>query len=184
MSRFSLLLRMAVFGAAASIAFAACSSDVGAAAPSATAASPAYPSVALPSVAASAAPSAVTSADPSAGASAADGETYTLEVATDAKLGKFLTGEDGKALYTFKPDSTDKSTCNGGCATVWPPLLVTAADTVKGGTGVTGKINTFKRDDGSIQVSYNGKPLYYFVSDTKAGEVTGQGVENFFVATP
>ena len=184
MSRFPITLRLAVIGTIAGLALAACSST--AAAPASTPS--ALPSAAAPSAAPSMAPSAAPSTDPSpagsAGASAATGETYTLDIATDPKVGKYLTGEDGKTLYTFMPDSANTSTCDGGCATVWPPLTVEADDIVMGGTGVTGKIATFKRNDGTLQVSYNGKPLYYFASDTKAGDVTGDGVEKFYVATP
>jgi predicted lipoprotein with Yx(FWY)xxD motif len=159
--------------AAAGLLLAACST---AATPSPTAAAP---SAAPPSPTESAAPS--TAASPSAAA----GETYQVTVATDAKLGKFLAGEDGKTLYTFKKDAANTSNCTGGCAQAWPPFALDAGEQVKAGTGVTGALTTFARADGKMQVAYNGAPLYYYATDTKAGDVMGQGVGGFwFVAKP
>jgi len=127
-------------------------------------------------------PSAAASA---AGSAAAGGEEYVIAAATDAKLGGFLTGEDGKTLYIFTPDSANTSTCVDACATNWPPLVVDSTDTLKAGDGVTGKLTTFARPDGTMQVAYNGIPLYYFAKDTKAGDVTGEGVGGkWFVASP
>ena len=60
-----------------------------------------------------------------------------------------------------------------------------SSDTYKAGDGVPGTLSTFARPDGSMQVAYNGIPLYYFAKDTKAGDVTGQGVGGkWFVASP
>jgi predicted lipoprotein with Yx(FWY)xxD motif len=77
-------------------------------------------------------------------------------------------------VYTFTQDVKDsgKSNCTGGCATTWPPLTVTGTPTA--GTGVTGKLATITRDDGSTQVTYNGLPLYFFSGDTAPGD--GKGV--------
>jgi predicted lipoprotein with Yx(FWY)xxD motif len=126
------------------------------------------------------------SAAPSAGGSAAaGGEEYVIASATDATVGAFLTGEDGKTLYIFTPDSANTSACVDACAQSWPPLVVTSTDTLKAGDGVTGKLTTFARPDGTMQVAYNGIPLYYFAKDTKAGDVTGQGVGGkWFAASP
>jgi predicted lipoprotein with Yx(FWY)xxD motif len=148
----------------------ACSSSGASTAPSAAAA-------------ASTAPSAAASAASSAAASGG-AETYTVAVANGA-VGAFLTGEDGKTLYTFKPDSANTTTCTDTCAQNWPPFTVTATDTLAAGTGVTGKLTTFARPDGSMQVAYNGIPLYYYAGDTKAGDTTGQGKsDKWFVASP
>lgn len=138
-------------------------------------------SAASPS-ASSAAPSTAVSA--SAGASAAAG--VTLAVAEDAKLGKFLTGEAGKTLYVFTADTeANKSTCVDQCLANWPPLLAPGGAAPAAPAGVTGTLATFARPDGAMQVSYNGKPLYYYTKDTKAGDTTGQGVGGkWFVAAP
>jgi len=158
--------------AASGLLLAACST---AATPSPTAAPP---SAAPPSATASAAP---TAASPSTAA----GETYEVTVATDAKLGKFLAGEDGKTLYIFKKDTANVSNCSGGCAQAWPPFTLDAGEQVKAGAGITGALTTFARSDGTMQVAYKGAPLYYYATDTKAGDVTGQNVNGvWFVATP
>jgi predicted lipoprotein with Yx(FWY)xxD motif len=131
---------------------------------------------------ASAAPSTAASASASAGAAAG----VTLAVAEDAKLGKFLTGEAGKTLYSFTADSeANKSTCVDQCLANWPPLLAPGGALPAAPAGATGTLAAFARPDGAMQVSYNGKPLYYFAKDTKAGDTAGQGVGGkWFVAAP
>ena len=85
-----------------------------------------------------------------------------------------LTGPNGMTLYTFDKDAagSGKSACNGACATAWPPLM--AADTDK----PSGDYSVVARDDGKKQWAYKGKPLYYYAKDTKAGDKTGDGVNN------
>ena len=116
-----------------------------------------------------------------AGPSAA-ANTLTIGSATAASVGTFLTGPNGLTLYTKSGDTATSSTCTGTCATSWPPLTVTAGQQVVGGSGVMGTFGTLTRADGSIQVTYVGLPLYYWVRDTKAGDVIGQGVGGFSVA--
>jgi predicted lipoprotein with Yx(FWY)xxD motif len=72
-------------------------------------------------------------------------------------------------LYTFAKDAGGKSMCNDKCAANWPPLAAesTAMD--------MGKWTAIKRDDGHMQWAYDGKPLYTFVMDKKAGDMTGDG---------
>src|SRR4029079_7528515 len=92
------------------------------------------------------APAAQPSAAASAGGSAAAaGEEYVIAAATDAKLGAFLTGEDGNTLYVFTPDKANTSTCVDACAQSWPPLVVDSSDTFKAGDGVPGTLSTFAR---------------------------------------
>jgi|APDOM4702015118_1054815.scaffolds.fasta_scaffold102056_2 predicted lipoprotein with Yx(FWY)xxD motif len=123
-------------------------------------------------------------ATPTAAPTAAGGE-LKVTVATDTAAGKYLAGKDGLALYIFKKDTGSTSTCYGDCATAWPPLLVTSADGVKGEDGVGGTFATTDRTDGTKQVTYNGAPLYYFQGDKKAGDVTGQGLNDvWFLAAP
>ncbi len=119
-----------------------------------------------------------------ASSTAAGGETYEVAAATGA-VGSFLTGEDGRTLYTFKPDSANTSACTDGCATAWPPFTASAQDTLKAGAGVSGKLTTFARPEGTMQVAYNGAPLYYYAQDATAGDTNGQGVGGkWFVAAP
>ena len=116
--------------------------------------------------------------------SAAAGDVYEVAVATDAKLGAYLTGEDGMTLYVLTKDAGGKSACSGDCATNWPPFVLEGAETVKAGAGATGTLATITRDDGATQVTYEGHPLYYFGGDKAAGDTTGQGVKGvWFVAS-
>jgi predicted lipoprotein with Yx(FWY)xxD motif len=83
-----------------------------------------------------------------------------------------LTNAKGFTLYWFVPDTSTKSNCNGGCASFWPPVKGPAT----AGSGVTGKLATIKRDDGSTQASYDGHPLYTYVADTAPGQAKGNGI--------
>jgi predicted lipoprotein with Yx(FWY)xxD motif len=77
-----------------------------------------------------------------------------------------------KTLYTFDKDPTNppRSVCNADCAAKWPPYRPTA------GERDVRDFTVIKRDDGSLQWAYKGKPLYTFVGDTKTGDKAGDGV--------
>jgi predicted lipoprotein with Yx(FWY)xxD motif len=83
-----------------------------------------------------------------------------------------LTGANGMTLYTTDADTAaaGKSTCNGPCAAIWPPLAA-AADAKP-----VGKFTIITRDDGSLQWAYAGKPLYNWKNDKQPGDMTGEGV--------
>jgi predicted lipoprotein with Yx(FWY)xxD motif len=117
--------------------------------------------------------------------SEAAGESYEITVA-DTAAGSALTGKDGMTLYTFDNDTTPgTSACTGDCATNWPPFTVDEGEQATAGDGVTGQIGTITRDDGSTQVTYNDKPLYYFSGDSAAGESNGDGVGGIWhIAAP
>jgi predicted lipoprotein with Yx(FWY)xxD motif len=84
-----------------------------------------------------------------------------------------VAASNSHTVYTFNSDSPGASRCNGGCATTWPPLSIASGQTPTGGPGVTGQLGTITRADGSLQVTYKGLPLYFFHSDTKAGDTMG-----------
>ncbi|MCB2015973.1 MAG: hypothetical protein KDF54_00410 [Hydrogenophaga sp.] len=93
--------------------------------------------------------------------------------------GGMLTGANGMTLYTFDKDPAGggKSVCNGPCATNWPPLMASGA--------ASGDYSVITRDDGGKQLAYKGKPLYYWIKDTKAGDTTGDGFNGVWhVAKP
>jgi predicted lipoprotein with Yx(FWY)xxD motif len=83
-----------------------------------------------------------------------------------------LTNAKGFTLYWFVPDTSTKSNCNGSCATYWPPVKGPAT----AGAGVTGKLATITRSDGSMQATYNGHPLYTYVGDKAPGQAKGNGL--------
>jgi predicted lipoprotein with Yx(FWY)xxD motif len=85
---------------------------------------------------------------------------------------KVLTNAKGFTVYWFGPDTASKSNCNGSCAHYWPPVK----GPVTAGTGVTGTVATITRSDGSVQATYNGHPLYTYVSDTAPGQAKGNGL--------
>jgi len=88
--------------------------------------------------------------------------------------GGMLVGPNGMTLYTFDRDATGsgKSVCNGPCAVNWPPLMASDSDRASGDYSVV------MRDDGKKQWALKGKPLYYWIKDSKAGDKTGDGVQN------
>jgi predicted lipoprotein with Yx(FWY)xxD motif len=83
-----------------------------------------------------------------------------------------LTNARGFTLYWFAPDTPSKSTCYGTCATYWPPVTGTPV----AGPGVTGKLGTIKRTDGTTQVTYEGHPLYSYIGDSAPGQSTGNDI--------
>jgi predicted lipoprotein with Yx(FWY)xxD motif len=95
-----------------------------------------------------------------------------------SKFGEILVDGRGRTLYDFVADKTTSSTCYGACASLWPPLTVSGTPT--GGAQLRASLlGTTKRTDGTAEVTYNGHPLYYFVSDTKPGDTTGQNISQF-----
>jgi predicted lipoprotein with Yx(FWY)xxD motif len=101
----------------------------------------------------------------------------TVRVAK-TNLGNVLVNSKGRTLYHFLADTGTTSTCEGACATNWPPDTVTG--TPKAGKGAKASlIGTTPRSDGSTQVTYNGHPLYTFQADQKAGATNGQGLNAF-----
>jgi predicted lipoprotein with Yx(FWY)xxD motif len=90
-----------------------------------------------------------------------------------AKIGgaMVLTNAKGFTLYSFAPDTSTTSSCNGTCAQNWPPLKGPAT-----ASGVKGTFGTIKRSDGSTQATFDGHPLYTFVGDTAPGQAKGNGL--------
>lgn len=95
------------------------------------------------------------------------------------RLGQVLVDGNGRTVYLFAADSGTTSTCNSSaCVQYWPPVLTTGAP--QASTGVNASLlGTTSRQDGTTEVTYAGHPLYYFLSDKKAGDVSGQGVNGF-----
>jgi len=102
----------------------------------------------------------------------------TASASVGGKTETILVNAGGLPLYFYRPDTAATSLVTGEVAALWPPLT-SAAPTA---TGASGKL-TVVNDAHGHQVAYNGHLLYTFLSD-HAGQVTGQGVQNFFVATP
>jgi predicted lipoprotein with Yx(FWY)xxD motif len=110
-----------------------------------------------------------------AGSAASGGAKVAI---AKTKLGNILVDSKGITLYDFVLDKGTTSACYGACAALWPPLLTHGKPVA--GPGVRASLlGTTKRKDGKLEVTYGGHPLYYFVSDRKPGQTTGQGINQF-----
>jgi predicted lipoprotein with Yx(FWY)xxD motif len=129
----------------------------------------------LIAIAASATVAAIAAAVAFAGGTTSHGTTVAI---AKTPLGRILVDGKGITLYDFVKDRGGTSSCYGACAALWPPLTTTAKP--HAGKGVRPSLlGTTKRKDGKLEVTYNHHPLYYFVTDRKPGQTTGQGVNQF-----
>jgi predicted lipoprotein with Yx(FWY)xxD motif len=111
-----------------------------------------------------------------AGTTGSSGQVVA-EIVSNAKIGSpILVNSSSMTLYKFSADSGDTSACNAGCAAVWPPLTVPAGTTPKGGPGTGGTFGTISRTGGTLQVTYDGHPLYTFTGDSSAGATSGENL--------
>lgn len=118
---------------------------------------------------------------PASPAPATSVSTATVALANNPELGQILVDGNGRTLYLFEADKGSSSTCYGGCATYWPPLLTDGAPVASSGINPA-LLGTTRRTDGTIEVTYAGHPLYYVVTDHNPGDATGQAVSNFGAA--
>jgi len=167
--------RFLIIGALFVAAFAAagCAGNQAAAtvAPATAAPATAAPATAAPTGAATAAPTSAPTAAATAAAAA------TVDAKSVGSVGTVLVaGSNGMTVYKFAMDVKDSGTsaCTGGCLDTWPALTVPAGSTPVAGSGVTGKLGTITRaDNGQLQVTYDGLPLYFFSGDKSAGDANG-----------
>ena len=123
-----------------------------------------------------ASPSAAPAASAAASAPAAAGGPVVMTATVGAVGTLVVASSNGMTVYTFDKDVANSGTsaCTGGCIAKWPALTVPAGSTPTGASGVTGKLGTITRaDDSTLQVTYNGKPLYFFAGDKAAGDSNG-----------
>lgn len=106
----------------------------------------------------------------STASSFAAGHAANIVNEVKSELGTILADANGMSLYTFDKDKRKRSNCYNDCAVNWPPML--AGD----GAHDNGKLSLVKRKDGTRQWAYKGAPLYYWVGDADAGDVSGDGV--------
>jgi predicted lipoprotein with Yx(FWY)xxD motif len=106
------------------------------------------------------------------GGQAAAGTTITLG---DSEFGEMLFGSNRQAIYIFENDPKGETVCYGECAEAWPPVLTEGKP--KAGERVNGSLlGTVKRRDGKLQVTYAGKPLYFYAHEGP-GEVRCHNVD-------
>jgi predicted lipoprotein with Yx(FWY)xxD motif len=107
---------------------------------------------------------------------AAPGTTPTV-TARSSQYGRILFDGANRALYAFTRDPRRKTTCYGACATAWPPYVVRGA--LQAGAGTKRSLlGTTKRRDGTRQLTYAGRPVYYYVHDPR-GQVRCQNASEF-----
>ena len=105
------------------------------------------------------------------------GDRATLTTGS-SDYGRVLFDGKGFALYAFTHDPKGKSTCIGACAAAWPPYVVKRAPGAAAGVRA-GLLGTTRRADGSVQVTYRGRPLYYYVGDRTPGQILCQNVAEY-----
>jgi len=110
-------------------------------------------------------------------ASATTGAAGAKVVTRRTKLGNVLVDGRGRTLYLFEKDKGTASTCYGACASVWPPLTTGAKAKASGLHGA--RLGTTRRKDGKTEVTVAGHPLYTYAGDQRAGDVKGQGLDQF-----
>jgi predicted lipoprotein with Yx(FWY)xxD motif len=94
------------------------------------------------------------------------------------KYGQILVDAQGRTLYLFEKDNGMSSSCSGSCASYWPPVPVAGQPQGSGGA-MASSIAVISRSGGHKQLTYAGHPLYYFIGDHKAGQTSGQGLDQF-----
>jgi predicted lipoprotein with Yx(FWY)xxD motif len=99
---------------------------------------------------------------------------YTVMIGTNKAVGNYLTDGDGASLYYFTKDSAGMSACSGDCLKAWPAF--TASSFVVLSALDAADFGSITRDNGTMQVTFKGYPMYYWVKDQKRGDITGQGV--------
>jgi predicted lipoprotein with Yx(FWY)xxD motif len=108
--------------------------------------------------------------------------TDVVSVGSSAEYGPILVDSEGHSLYLFMKDTQNGGTSDcadvDGCTADWPPLLGTADPLAGQGVDQT-LLDTITRDDGTLQVTYNGWPLYRFAGDTAPGDTNGQGLDQY-----
>jgi len=121
----------------------------------------------------------------SSASSSAPAEQEAVLAAADSNLGEIVVDGRGMTVYMFDKDTQGSgvSTCSGDCLVAWPPVI--AESESPSVEGVSGEVGTITRDDGTIQVTLEGWPLYLWKDDKAPGDTTGQGVNGvWWVLTP
>jgi predicted lipoprotein with Yx(FWY)xxD motif len=130
-----------------------------------------------PSASSSTTTTAVTPAGTPATTGAPSPGPVVAKAVSTAKFDRpILVSSTGMTLYKFSADSSTSSACTAGCTTVWPPVTVASGTNPTGGLGTSGTFGTISRSDGTLQVTYDGHPLYTFSGDTTPGDTNGQNI--------
>ena len=119
-----------------------------------------------------------TTASEEISSAAGGGERALVSTGKAGDLGTILVDSEGMTLYDFHKDKGATSSCYGACEKAWPPLSTSGEAQAKEGAQAS-MLGTTERKDGTMQVTYNGHPLYTFAEDKKAGEANGNDFSAF-----
>jgi predicted lipoprotein with Yx(FWY)xxD motif len=112
--------------------------------------------------------------------SKSSGSSGTIGAASIGGLGTVLVDSSGMTVYEYTPDEGGTmSTCYGECESFWPPVVAKGMPTAGEGA-MASALGTTKRKDGTMQVTYEGHPLYTFAKDTAPGEANGNELEGIW----
>jgi predicted lipoprotein with Yx(FWY)xxD motif len=111
-------------------------------------------------------------------AASSEGGAGVVKAAKVGDLGTIIVSSAGLTLYDFHKDKGGKSSCYGACASAWPPLLSEGKPKAEAGA-MANQLGTTKRKDGTVQVTYNGWPLYTYAGDQAPGEANGNDIDQF-----
>ena len=98
------------------------------------------------------------------------GAKPTIASAEKAKVGRVVVDAQGRTLYRFTAEAQGRPVCTGACVSTWPPATVASA------SGLPAHVATVKRDDGALQLTYDGHPLYRYSGDSSTADANGEGV--------
>ena len=107
----------------------------------------------------------------------------TVSVRPVDNVGTTLVNSDGNTLYFADQENNGSIRCLDACTRFWMPLAVPAGAELTAGAGVSGTLATVTRPDGTVQATYDGKPLYTFAEDSGPGHAEGNGLTDTFDGT-
>jgi len=107
----------------------------------------------------------------------AGGSSSVSVAVRPSDYGRILFDGRGRALYAFTRDGRGRSRCSGACAKAWPPFVVRSRP--KAAPGVKRSLIGTARRGETLQVTYGGRPLYFYVGDRRPGQVLCQNVNEF-----
>lgn len=100
------------------------------------------------------------------------GVTVVRVIEQEGKKVELLTNAKGLSIYTFDPDGANESSCYESCTVTWPPIILTPAEAQL----VSDDFGLANRKEGSLQLTFDSRPLYLFVGDKKPGDIRSDGL--------
>ena len=139
-----------------------------------------FPTLSVPVTGDTETPATVESPAESPTADTAATMDVTIMTSSSADVAEpYLVDQEGLTLYLFTIDTQNSgaSACMEDCLAAWPSLIVTTAPAAGEGVDAT-MPGIITREDGTMQATYNGWPLYYYAEDLAPGDISGQGIND------